>query len=121
MKTFKIVPQIVEYESSSDFCNEFKIGSGDLVFLSKSSEKYFAGKLGKAHVIYRGDYGSGEPTDVMVEKIYEDIKNIDYKRVIAIGGGTILDVAKLLSLKTFHPVIDLYDKKIPAVREKEHF
>ena len=79
MKTFKIVPQIVEYESSSDFCNEFKIGSGDLVFLSKSSEKYFAGKLGKAHVIYRGDYGSGEPTDVMVEKIYEDIKNIDYK------------------------------------------
>ena len=119
MKTFKIVPQIVEYESSSDFCNEFKIGSGDLVFLSKSSEKYFAGKLGKAHVIYRGDYGSGEPTDVMVEKIYEDIKNIDYKRVIAIGGGTILDVAKLLSLKTFHPVIDLYDKKIPAVREKE--
>ena len=36
MKTFKIVPQIVEYESSSDFCNEFKIGSGDLVFLSKS-------------------------------------------------------------------------------------
>ncbi len=118
MKTFKLVPQVVEYSNTKDFCKEFEIGKDDLVFLSKSSEKYFLGNLNGAHVIYRGDYGSGEPTDVMVEKIYEDIKDIPYKRVIAIGGGTILDVAKLLALKTFHPVLDLYDKKIPAVRDK---
>lgn len=119
MKTFKIVPQIVEYSNTGDFCSEFSIGPDDLVFLSKSTLKFFEGKLNSAHVIYRGDYGSGEPTDVMVEKIWEDIKDIPYKRVIAVGGGTIVDVAKLLALKDFHPVLDLYDKKIPAVRDKQ--
>ena len=119
MKTFKIVPKIVEFDTTSQFCDEFSLCSDDLVFLSKSTEKYFAGKLNGAHVIYRGDYGKGEPTDIMVEQIYQDIKDIPYKRVIAVGGGTIVDVAKLLALKEFHPVLDLYDKKIPAERTKE--
>ena len=119
MKTFKIVPQIVEYESTNEFCSDFNIGCADLVFLSKSTEKYFKDKLNGAHVIYRGDYGKGEPTDMMVEAIYKDIKGFDYKRVIAIGGGTIIDVAKLLALKTYHPVVDLFNKEIPAERNKE--
>lgn len=119
MKTFKIVPKIVECDSVSDFCADFSLNENDLVFMSKSTEKYFSGKMNGAHVIFRGDYGSGEPTDEMVEKIYGDISGISYDRVVAIGGGTIVDVAKLLSLKSFHPVIDLYDKKIPAKRDKK--
>lgn len=119
MKSFCIVPKIVEYVKASDFCADFQLCSDDLVFLSKSTEKYFTGCLNGAHIIYRNNYGSGEPTDIMVEKIYEDIKDISYKRVIAIGGGTIIDVAKLLALKEYHPVLDLYDKKIPSVRTKE--
>ena len=109
MKTFKIVPQIAEYSTVHEFCDDFTFTSSDLVFISKSTERYFSGKLNDAHVIYRGDYGSGEPTDIMVEQIWQDIKNISYERVIGIGGGTIIDVAKLLSLKTFSPVLDLFD------------
>lgn len=119
MKTFKIVPKISEYNTVNDFCSDFNLNSDDLVFLSKSTEKFFEGKLNGAHVIYRSDYGKGEPTDLMVEAIYEDIKNLDYKRVIAIGGGTIVDVAKLLALKDFHPVLDLFDKKIIPTKNKE--
>lgn len=119
MKTFKIVPQIAEYSTVHEFCDDFTFTSRDLVFISKSTERYFSGKLNDAHVIYRGDYGSGEPTDIMVEQIWQDIKNISYERVIGIGGGTIIDVAKLLALKSFSPVLDLFDKKIPAERTKE--
>ena len=119
MKTFKIVPQIAEYSTVKEFCTDFTFTSRDLVFISKSTERYFSGKLNDAHVIYRGDYGSGEPTDIMVEQIWQDIKNISYERVIGIGGGTIIDVAKLLALKSFSPVLDLFDKKIPAERTKE--
>ncbi|WP_178842181.1 4-hydroxybutyrate dehydrogenase [uncultured Treponema sp.] len=119
MKTFKIVPEITEYSDVCDFCRDFALNPGDLFFMSRSSEKYFEGKLNGATVIYRNDYGSGEPTDTMVEKIWEDVKDIPYTRVIAVGGGTIIDVAKLLALETFHPVLDLYDKKIPAKRTRE--
>lgn len=114
MKAFKIVPKIVEYESADDFCKEFNLCATDLLFISKSTEKYFLGKTNGAHIIYRGDYGKGEPTDLMVEAIYNDIKDLDYNRVIAVGGGTIVDVAKLLTLKNFSPVGELFEKKIPA-------
>ncbi len=90
-----------------------------LDFIERSSWKYFDGLVNGAHVIFRNDYGSGEPTDVLVEKIYEDTKDIPYKRVIAVGGGTIIDVAKLLALKIYTPVLDLYDRKIPLERTKE--
>lgn len=119
MNSFKIVPKIVEYDLPDEFCREYNIGSGDLVFISKSTEFLFGDRLNEAHVIYRGDYGKGEPTDLMVEAIYNDIKDIDYKRVIAIGGGTIIDVAKLLALKEFHPVVDLFGKKMKAEKNKE--
>ena len=119
MKTFKVIPKITEYSTAKEFCADFNLGPKDLVFLSKSTEKYFQGMLNGAHVIYRGSYGKGEPTDLMVEAIYKDIKDIDYDRVIAVGGGTIIDVAKLLALKTFSPVVELYDRTIPAKKSKE--
>ncbi|MCK9170534.1 MAG: 4-hydroxybutyrate dehydrogenase [Treponema sp.] len=119
MKQFRIVPKITICTTAGEFCSEFKPCTDDLVFMGKSTENYFAGKLNGAHVIFRSDYGRGEPTDIMVEKIYDDVKDIPYKRVIAVGGGTIVDAAKLLALRTFHPVPDLYDKKIPALRDKE--
>lgn len=119
MKDFKIVPQILEYSSTLEFCNDFNFNSDDLIFISKSTEKFFNNQFGAAHVIFRNDYGYGEPTDLMVEKIYEDIKSINFKRVIAIGGGTIIDVAKLLALKVFHPVTDLFDKKIEPEKAKK--
>lgn len=118
MKSFKIIPEIAEYDSVSDFCKEFAINSKDLVFLSRSTEKYFEGRLNGAHVIYRGDYGEGEPSDIMAEQIYQDVKNLDYDRVIAIGGGTIIDTAKLLVLKQMSPVQDLFQKIIPAQKTK---
>jgi 4-hydroxybutyrate dehydrogenase len=119
MTQFKIVPQICTIDSVKKFCSGFGIGKGDLVFLSKSTESYFSGLLNGVHVIYRGDYGKGEPTDAMVEKIFSDIKSVPYSRVIAVGGGTIIDVAKLLALKQFSPVTDLFDKKIYAERTKK--
>lgn len=55
----------------------------------------------------------------MVEGICEEVKDITYNRVFAIGGGTILDVAKLFALKQVSPVVDLYDGKIKAEKEKQ--
>ena len=55
----------------------------------------------------------------MVENIYQDIKDIHCQRIIAIGGGTILDICKIFALKNVSPVLDLYDRKLEIVRDKE--
>ena len=56
MHTFRIVPKIVELKTAAEFCTEFEVNEDDLVFISKSTESCFEGRLEKAHVIYRGDY-----------------------------------------------------------------
>ena len=43
----------------------------------------------------------------------------DVKRIIGIGGGTVMDLCKLFVLKQVSPVLDLFDGKIPVEKEKE--
>jgi 4-hydroxybutyrate dehydrogenase len=51
--------------------------------------------------------------------MYEHIRRISYERVIAIGGGSILDIGKIFALKNISPVEDLYERKLEIIKEKE--
>lgn len=121
MKQFSVVPKIEIYDTCREFCEEYKIGKGDLVFVSEGTYKLtLKNHIGlEALVVNYRKYGSGEPTDMMVEGIAQDIKEYSYQRVFAIGGGTILDVAKLFALKAATPVVDLFQKKMEIVKDKE--
>ena len=115
MKTFQVVPEICMLSTVDEFLKEFAPGENDLVFASKGTQKrHLGGKLGAATVIDYRAYGQGEPTDLMVEGIVAALGGKTYDRVFAIGGGTILDVAKLFALEQLSPVTDLYQKKVPA-------
>lgn len=120
MKQFKIVPQILQFDTCKEFCTLFNIGKGDLILTNETYyNAYFASRIHEAAVIFLKNYGKGEPTDEMVEKIYLDIKDLPYDRLIAIGGGTIIDIAKILVQETVSPVLDLYDKRIPTKKSRE--
>lgn len=120
MKEFCIIPKIVQMDTAEEFCKTYGIGKGDLLFVSGHMyERFFKKHTEGTFVVNYRNYGSGEPTDLMVEGIYKDIQNVSYQRVIAIGGGTILDVAKLFALKYISPVVDLYEHKIEPVRDKK--
>lgn len=120
MKQFCIVPQIVQFDTAEEFCKTCKIGKGDLLFVSgRAYERFFKEDTQGAFVVNYRKYGFGEPTDLMVEGIYREIQGLDYQRVIAVGGGTILDVAKLFALKYMSPVVDLYDRKLEVVKDKK--
>lgn len=120
MKQFLVKPEILMIDSCEEFCREFGIGSGDLILSNEYIyEPYLSRFIKDANVIFVEKYGTGEPSDEMVEAIYRDIAGRSYQRVIAVGGGTIIDISKLFALKDISPVVDLYDHKIPAIRDKE--
>ncbi|MGV8905771.1 MAG: 4-hydroxybutyrate dehydrogenase [Acetobacterium sp.] len=121
MKQFGITPKILQFEQCKELCENFQIGKGDLVFISdRTYQQYFKEYISdEATCINYRKYVNGEPTDVMVESIYADIKNVQFNRVFGIGGGTILDVAKLFALKKMVPVVDLFNKELEIVKEKE--
>ncbi len=120
MKTFQLMPRISQFDRAAEFCEAFSVGAGDLVFVSDGTyARYFAGKIDGATVVNYRKYGNGEPTDLMVEGIAADLQGVEYSRVIAIGGGTILDVAKLFALEQVSPVVELFERSIPAVRSRK--
>lgn len=120
MKELSIKPEIYMFDKCEEFIDKFQIGKEDLIITSEHTYvSYFEKFKLDANIIFIRKYGSGEPSDEMVEAIYEDTKDIPYKRVIAIGGGSVLDVSKLFVLKTISPVIDLFDHKLEFVKDKE--
>ncbi|MDO4965865.1 MAG: 4-hydroxybutyrate dehydrogenase [Lachnospiraceae bacterium] len=119
MKQLSIFPVIHKYNTISEFIDEFSICETDLILTSERSYNTFlSNKNITAHVIFREKYGKGEPTDVMAEAIGADIP-ADVKRIIAIGGGTILDLAKLYVLEQYSPIDELYDGNIPVKKARE--
>lgn len=119
MKELMIKPEIYHFDTVRAFAEEFQIGEGDLVVTNEYIYKPFFGELNlKCDVIFQEKYGQGEPSDDMVEAMYKDIHG-EHRRVIAVGGGTVIDISKLFALKEVSPVLDLYDGKIPSVKDKE--
>ena len=102
-----IKPEIYHFYTVRAFAEEFQIGEGDLVVTNEYIYKPFFGELNlKCDVIFQEKYGQGEPSDDMVEAMYKDIHG-EHKRVIAVGGGTVIDISKLFALKEVSPVLDL--------------
>ena len=123
MQQLMIRPTIHKFDTAKEFAKEFTLGEGDLVLTNAYIyEPYFGSLNLGCDVIYQEKYGSGEPSDEMAEAIYADIYapgKTAPKRIIAIGGGTIIDLAKLYALKQTTPILDLYDGKIPVEKDKE--
>ena len=116
MQQLMIRPTIHKFDTAKEFAEEFAIGAGDLVLTNEYIYKPYFGIMNLGcDVIYQEKYGAGEPSDDMAEAMYRDIKG-DHKRVIAIGGGTVIDISKLFALKNVSPILDLYAGKAAAQR-----
>lgn len=112
MKELLIEPQIDSFDTFAEFADEFSLGGKDLIL----TNEYIYDPIMKKEdldcsYIFQENYGAGEPTDVMVDAILREINELDIKRVVAVGGGTIIDIAKILVLEGAENVDVLYDKK----------
>ena len=120
MKAFKIVPSIAEYMDFRTLAKELKLGARDLILTNEYiyNPTIAALNLG-CHTCFQEKFGGGEPTDVMVDAILDDLRGKEFDRIIAVGGGTVIDIAKVLTVaKSTDRVDDLYDRM--ANLEKEH-
>ncbi|MEG2000261.1 MAG: 4-hydroxybutyrate dehydrogenase [Evtepia sp.] len=119
MQQFRMKPQIDQIGSCREFAAEYQIGAADLVITNEYIyQPAFGGMNLDCALLYQEKYGAGEPSDEMVEAMWRDVQG-EPKRIIAIGGGTVLDIAKLFALKQVSPVLDLYDGKIPVEKNKD--
>lgn len=119
MQLFKLGSKIHQFGVFDEFAKNFEIGEGDLVLTHGFLYEPFMKSLDlKADFIIQESFGSGEPSDEMMNAILTEAKRKPFDRIFAIGGGTVLDIAKLLVLKDVNNVVDAFEKKIPLIKEK---
>lgn len=113
-------PTLHSFASCKEFAGEFRITEKDLILTNEYIYTPFFAPLGlKAHTIFQEKYGAGEPTDVMTDAILADAEKTGCTRVIAIGGGTVIDIAKILAVSEGKGVDDLYDRAPNLTKHRE--
>ena len=117
---FTIKTTISNYQSFSEFAKEFALSENDLIITRSSLYEPFMKPLNlPCTFVLQNEYGSGEPSDEMINNILKEVKGKTYNRVVGVGGGTVIDIAKLFVLKDLDNVTDAFERKIPIVKEKQ--
>lgn len=97
MKSFRIVPTIEFYDTFAEFASLVNLTDRDLIF----TNEYIFDPVIKncdlgCQTLFQEKFGAGEPTDAMLDAILAELGKLDFDRLIAVGGGTIIDIAKAL-------------------------
>lgn len=120
MREILMKPQLNKFNTFAEFAEEFHLGERDLVFTNEYIYIPFMKDCElKCKFVFQEKFGAGEPTEEMITDIFAAIDPKDYDRVVAVGGGAIMDLGKLLTLKRIGSVHDLYFKLVDVVPEKE--
>jgi len=120
MQALRIVPKIFTFNTVKEFNDEFKIGKKDLLVTNEWLYNPYIKPLGiDTNVLFQEKYGSGEPTDDMINSMAKDMKQFDVDRIIAFGGGTILDICKVLALELPEDVTPIFLGEIPPKKVKQ--
>ncbi len=112
MKPFRIVPSISEYADFAAYAKEANLGSNDLILTNEYIYNPVIAELNLGcQTLFQEKFGGGEPTDVMVDAILDELRSKEYDRIIAVGGGTVIDIAKVIAVAgPEDKVDDLYEK-----------
>lgn len=120
MQLFKLRPTIHRFYKFAEFAEEFKLGERDLVITNEFIYKPYMEACGlKCKFLFQEKFGAGEPSDKMMNAMLAEVKKFPYDRVIAVGGGTVIDSAKLFCLAGVDDVVDAFERKIPIKKGKE--
>ena len=114
------VPTVYKFQTFSQMAEEFHLGARDVILTNDHLYKDFMQALDlPCQIAFRDDFGKGEPSEASIQAMYDAIPYDSYDRVIAVGGGAILDAAKLLGCQRPTTVHDLFFKRFPVVHEKD--
>lgn len=120
MLALRVVPKVYYFDTFKEFHEEFKVGKNDLVVTNEFIYEPFMKPLGiETNLIFQEKFGVGEPSDEMIDEITKEMKKYSFDRIIAFGGGTIVDICKILALDVPEKSIDLFDGVVPLKKKTQ--
>ena len=120
MQALRVVPKIFYFDTFKEFNEEFKIGKNDLLVTNEWMYTPYVAPLGiDTNVIYQEKYGAGEPSDEMIDAMAKEMKKYEFDRIVAFGGGTIVDICKILALDVPEKSVDIFTGAVTPVKVKK--
>lgn len=112
-------PELHKFGKCKEFAEELHLCGEDLVLTNQYIYEPYFGELGlNVKLIYQESYGAGEPTDIMAERIIADAAELgEYRRIIAIGGGTVIDIAKAMAVGSGSGNMDELYSSMPDLKK----
>jgi len=120
MLALRVVPKVYYFETFKEFNDEFKIGKRDLLVTNEWMYTPYVAPLNvETNVIFQEKFGAGEPSDEMIDAMALEMKKYDFDRIVAFGGGTIVDICKVLALDVPEKSVDLFTGAVAPKKIKE--
>ncbi len=120
MQMFHCRARVHYFDTFAEFAKEFALSDTDLILTEKIMFSSFVEKLNlPCHIILKDEYDPGEPKEEVVDAIALAMKDLTVKRIVAIGGGSVIDIAKILLNKNVYPCRRLIEGEVPVECDKE--
>ena len=120
MLALRVVPKIYYFDTFKQFNDEFQLGKKDLLITNEWIYNPYVAPLGiDTNVMFQEKYGKGEPSDEMIDAMAQEMKKYDFDRIVAFGGGTIVDICKILALDIPEKSVDLFTGAVPPKKIKK--
>ena len=109
MKELILKTELHSFTSCRGFADAFAVGADDLILTIRPLyEKYFMPLSIPFKVLFIEDFGLGEPTDVMADAMIDEAEKTGFRRLIAAGGGSVIDIAKIIAAAGGRHTDELY-------------
>ena len=121
MQALRVVPKIFTFDTFKEFSEDFTLGERDLIVTNEFIYEPYVKPLGlTCPHIFQEKFGVGEPSDEMIDAMLVEMAKYDFDRIVAFGGGTIVDICKILALDIpTGKSIDVFEGVVPPVKNKE--
>ena len=87
-------PTVYKFQTFAQMAEEFQLNERDVVLTNEFIYTPFMKELGlKCSFVFQEKFGAGEPSEAMIQTMYDAIPYDSYDRVIAVGGGVVGDLA----------------------------
>lgn len=118
-RLFRIKTEILESASLNDCLQTLILNEKDLILTGSFVAELIQNQVHKAVILNVDQFGNGEPKENWVDEILKVAYKQNYQRVIAIGGGAVIDIAKLCIFNNGRTCKSLFENKDNLIKGRE--
>ena len=113
-------PTVYKYPTFAMMAEALRLSGRDVIVTNRFLYSPFMEEMDlPCAVVLKDQLGEGEPSESMIQALFDAVPYDSYDRVVTVGGGAVLDMGKLLGIRRPDSVHELYFKRFPVVREKQ--